>query len=129
LFIQTLKQIERNGDPSALVELFREDSVIDSPAQGRQLAGKDGARRYWTDYLHAFCRIESEVRQALEFGDIAVFEWRSSAILRTGRSIDYQGVSVVEFRDHKIKRFATYYDAAAFATDTRQELVQLGHVA
>ncbi len=115
-FIEALKRIERERDPSPLVELFDDDAVIDSPAQGRSLAGKAGAHQFWSAYLRAFDRVESNVQQAHEFGDIAILEWQSSAVLRTGKPVDYHGVSVVEFCQDKIKRFCAYFDAATIAS-------------
>lgn len=113
-FIQSLKQSEREKEPSIIVDLFAEDAVLEAPVTTREFEGKDGARRFWTSYLETFNRIESKFRDPHEFGDIAVLEWESRGILPTGRPIGYSGVSIVEFDQKKIKRFATYYDTAAF---------------
>jgi ketosteroid isomerase-like protein len=37
--------------------------------------------------------------------------------LKSGTPIKYKGVSIVEFAGGKVKRFATYYDSAAFTSD------------
>lgn len=115
LFIRRLHQAERQNNPSALVELFTESSVVDTPVRTGAYAGKTGAERFWTHYLKTFRRVESHFHTTHEFGDIAVLEWECHGILPTGKPIDYSGVSVVEFaEDETIKRFATYYDTSAF---------------
>jgi ketosteroid isomerase-like protein len=114
-FISRLRQCERDNDPSALVDLFADDAVVDTPVRSAAYSGKAGAERFWSNYLETFNRVESHFHTTLEFGDIAVLEWECRGILPTGRPIDYSGVSIVEFgKDESIKRFATYYDTAPF---------------
>ncbi len=116
LFVQTLQQCERAHDPSALIALFTDDAVIETPATTKRqsvFAGKRGATAFFGAYLNQFDSIESTLHDAHEFGDIAVLEWQTHGVLADGKSVDYRGVSIVEFADAKIKRFSAYHAAAA----------------
>lgn len=114
-FIRALHDAERAGDPGPLVELFTEDATLDSGPQARRQRGRDGARSFWREYLGTFEGVHSDFTHVHETEDAAVLEWRSEGRLRrTGQPIEYRGVSVVEFDGERVKRFATYYDSAAF---------------
>ena len=112
-FIHSLIQSERNREPSDLIELFADDAILESTADSQSYRGKNGARRFWCEYLASFDRIESLLQNSHEFGDIAVLEWEKHGVLPSGQSIDYCGVSIVEFDKMKIKRFVSYDRPAA----------------
>lgn len=118
-FKAVVQQIERDRDPSALVALFDESSVLDSPSRELELTGVEGARRFWQEYLDAFEQISSTFRKTHDHGNCVVLEWESAGTLPAAAGpINYRGVSIVHFDENdKVKRFATYYDSAAFLAE------------
>jgi ketosteroid isomerase-like protein len=113
-FVRTLQQAEQSRDIEPLVELFTEDAELDKPAGPEPERGRDGARRFWESYLRAFGRIRSEFARIVESDTLAVLEWTSDGVLPDGRPLQYDGVSILELADGRVKRFRTYYDSAAF---------------
>ncbi len=116
-FIKALNKAEQSKDVNDLVKLFAADVQIGSIALRKPREGTDGARTFWTDYLSAFQKVQSEFVHTHVAGDLAVLEWKSEGVLPEGAAINYQGVSVIEFQGEKISRFRTYYDSAAFLPD------------
>ena len=43
-----------------------------------------------------------------------MLEWKSRGVLRGDRPIDYAGVSVLELKGGKVRRFRTSFDARPF---------------
>lgn len=114
-FMAALQQAEAAKSEDPLVRLFADDAELENPARSVSRKGTDGARAFWRDYLSAFDRIRSEFTRVIAAGDAATLEWRSDGQLAHSREpISYRGVSVVEFAGGKVRRFATYYDSAAF---------------
>lgn len=116
LFAQTLQQIEKDGDPAALVELFADDAELENLATKSPLKGRDGATQFWQKYLDGFERVESKFTHTHESDGVAVLEWVSEGTLPTGQPIRYRGVSVLELKGEQVRKFRTYYDSAAFVT-------------
>jgi ketosteroid isomerase-like protein len=113
-FMETLREVERSRDVEPLVGLFDEQAQASNLAMPRPFAGKDGVRRFWREYLHAFGRVRSEFTHVFENRSGIVLEWRSCATLRNGgEEIEYSGVSVIEVRSGRIVSFRAYYDSAA----------------
>jgi ketosteroid isomerase-like protein len=78
------------------------------------LHGREGARKFWRTYRDSFEEIHSDFSKIVESDDAAMLEWTSKGRLRGDRPIDYSGVSVLELRDGKVRRFRTYFDARPF---------------
>lgn len=114
-FMDALQQAEASNDAEPLVRLFDPAAELENAPRSVTRTGTDGARAFWADYLSAFDRVRSEFTRVLEGDDSATLEWRSDGNLaKTGEPISYRGTSILQFRDGKVSRFATYYDSAAF---------------
>jgi ketosteroid isomerase-like protein len=122
LFIEALSEAERSKEVGLLPAMFTADASMASIALRKPHEGVEGTRQFWTDYLAVFRDVRSEFIHTHVNGDLAVLEWRSRGTLADGAAIDYQGVSIVEFRGDKICRFRTYYDSAAFVPDGAKNL-------
>ena len=117
-FAAAVQEMERTRDPAAVVELFSDDASLHTLATPDVATGKEGARRFWEEYLQAFERIESRFGRITADESAAVLEWESEGTLPTGKPIRYRGVSVIELAGDKVKVFRTYYDTAAFVAVT-----------
>ena len=114
-FMSKLQAMEASQDPEVLVSMFADNAELESPARKVRLHGGEGAREFWQDYLSAFDRIHSKFTRVTAAQGAATLEWRSDGQLANTREpISYPGVSIVEFDGDKVRRFATYYDSAAF---------------
>jgi ketosteroid isomerase-like protein len=111
-FIDALRTLEDDGNVDPLVALYAEDSVSTNLA-GAQLTGPDGAREFWTADRSLFTSVHSEFRHTVTDGAVAMLEWTRTGEGRSGDSVDLDGVSVIEFTDGKITRFAGYIDPSA----------------
>jgi ketosteroid isomerase-like protein len=113
-FMDALREAERRRDPEPLLPLFAEDAQASKVSRKTPARGREEIRRFWSDYLQLFERIESEFLTVLTNDLGAALEWRSRGRLRNGRPVDYRGVTLLEVEGLQVRRFRTYYDTAAF---------------
>ena len=114
-FKSTLQQIEQTRDPEALVALFAPDSELLNLALTEPMKGTDGAKKFWSNYLAAFEKIQSTFHHTTDGDHTAVLEWISEGVIAaSGEPFNYRGISVVEHDGEKAHRFRTYYDSAVF---------------
>jgi rubrerythrin/limonene-1,2-epoxide hydrolase len=113
-FIEALRALEETNDVERMVSVFDDAAEISNPMEASPLHGHDGARRFWRTYRDSFDEIHSDFSRIVESDDAAMLEWTSKGVLRGDRPIDYAGVSVLELRDDKVRRFRTYFDARPF---------------
>ena len=118
-FIEALRELEETSDLERMVSLFDESAEISNPMDAAPHHGREGARRFWRTYRDSFEQIHSDFSRIVESDDAAMLEWTSRGVLRGDRPIDYSGVSVLELRDGKVRRFRTYFDARPFETETQ----------
>ncbi len=119
LFADALQLVYKSNDPSALLERFTDDAQLLRPEANDSHVADDDATAFWNSYLSQFEEIETEFTHVEEGDAQAWLEWVSRGKLSTGRSIDYRGVSLLSLADDgKVRRFATYYDTAAFIEPT-----------
>jgi ketosteroid isomerase-like protein len=109
-----LKKLEAEGDAGELLDLFGESSRVSNVQLEKPLECTEGARRFWHDYRHTFDNIESRFTRITEAGEVAVLEWVSAGKLKTGRAIDYKGVSILTLKDGSISDFMAYFDSHVF---------------
>ncbi len=76
-------------------------------------SGADGARKFWERYLSDFETIHSTFNHHADMDGNGMMEWVGQGQLKGGQTIEYRGISVIEYGD-KVKAFRTYYDSAAF---------------
>jgi len=113
-FMAALQQAEQRKDASPLVEFFGDDAELSNLAHRQQKHGREGAREFWEGYLAVFDRVSSEFTNVVVSDTGAALEWVARGTLAGGAPIDYEGVSVLETADGRVRRFKTYYDTAAF---------------
>jgi ketosteroid isomerase-like protein len=111
-FVDALRTLEDDGNVDPLVALYADDSVSTNLA-GAQMTGPDGAREFWTADRSLFTSVRSEFRNTVTDGAVAMFEWTRTGEGRGGETVNIDGVSVVEFADGRIMRFAGYIDPSA----------------
>ncbi|TDE02798.1 nuclear transport factor 2 family protein [Jiangella asiatica] len=112
-FADALRQFEESGDGGQLVGCFAESPELVRSESNRSTP--QDVAEFWNSYRDQFSQVRTEFTTIQEGGDLAVLEWHTRARLDAGRSIDYDGVSVLTFDDQaKVRRFATYFDTAAF---------------
>ncbi|TKV58852.1 nuclear transport factor 2 family protein [Nakamurella flava] len=116
-FADALQHLEKSGDVDAFVqEQFADGATLLRPEVDQEVSGSDGARQYWQQYLGQFSDIASSFDRITGSGNLGVLEWTSTGTLAAGASINYRGVSLLDFDDQgKVSRFATYFDTAPFA--------------
>ncbi len=114
-FATALRNFEDTGDSSQLRELFGPDPKLVRPQVTTGDEGTSDVTRFWEEYRSQFSRLSTEFVRVVESGDLGVLEWVSRGTLTTGRPIEYSGISLLDFDDQgRIRRFATYFDTAAF---------------
>ena len=114
-FADALHQLEDDRDLDRFLAQFAEDAHLVRPEGRGDEHGHDGARRFWQAYLDQFERISSTFSRVEQSGALGELEWTGDGTLRTGRPVSYRGVSLLELDDAGlVRRFATYYDTAAF---------------
>ena len=112
-FMKALQQTEAARDPGPVSDLFGDDAELTTLAHPDPRRGRDGAKQFWAEYLHAFGQIRSQFGDVHEAGPVAVLEWSSDGELPDGSPVHYRGVSILETADGRVRKFRTYYDSAA----------------
>ena len=115
-FKKALQETERTRDASHVAQLFVEGAHLTNLGSDH---GHD-ATLFWQAYLDQFQEIGSEFTGEIATDRSAALEWRSRGRMKDGRELDYRGVSLIEFDDHGIAGFRTYYDSAAFVRTKTQ---------
>jgi steroid delta-isomerase-like uncharacterized protein len=108
-----------SNDMASLLQLFSDDIVyIDKPLQA-DLKGKGDVEKFAKAFFTAFPDIRFELASApILSTDHAAFEWRVTgrhkgqlnSIPASNKTIDFMGVSIMEFRAGKIVRTVDYWD-------------------
>jgi ketosteroid isomerase-like protein len=109
-FIDALGRLEAERDVEPLVQLFAEDSRCENLTGQGDHTGPEGARAFWSEDRGLFDDVHSEFRNTVSEAGVSMLEWKRTGTGRGGDAIDLVGVSVVEFREGQITRFAGYFD-------------------
>ena len=122
-FADALQQLERDRDVDAFVAaVFAEDPELHRPELEHNPVqrGRDGATRFWQQYLGQFDEIRSTFHRVVGAGPLGVLEWVGEGVLVGGAPVSYEGVSVIDVDDTgAVVRFATWYDTTPFASAVR----------
>ncbi|MDQ9170369.1 nuclear transport factor 2 family protein [Oxalobacteraceae bacterium R-40] len=119
-FIGQLHQLERGGieNADAIAELFADDaelsnSIIEADGSKSQRGGREEIARFWREYRESFQAIRSEFSNITANDHSAGLFWTSDGSDANGRSLHYEGVSLLSFDESgKIKNFKAYFDQA-----------------
>ncbi len=114
-FIEALHALEERGDVERIASLFTEDAELRNPTDPRPHWGPEGARRFWGSYRRSFAEIHTEFRHVVEADGTAMLEWESRGRTSRGGPIRYDGVSVLEFEDDRVRGFRSYFDTRELA--------------
>lgn len=113
-FIDALHTLEAGSadDTDAIVALFADDAHLTNAAMdGKELTGKDGVEKFWTEYRRTFGDVRSEFSHIMTDDNGAGLFWRTEGTGNDGQPIGYDGVSLLELNDEgKISFFRGYYD-------------------
>jgi len=109
-FIGALTELESARDVEMLVALFADDCEIGNIVVSENFQGLDGVRRFWTHYRAAFNDVCSIFQNEVYSGNKAQLEWTTVGKSKNGRKIKYDGVSILETENEKIKHFYAYFD-------------------
>jgi len=115
-FADALQLLESDQDVDKFVnDQFATGVELLRPETDQLVSGHSGASEFWRQYLAQFTEIHSSFDRITDTGDLGVLEWTSTGQLATGGSIEYRGVSVLDFDDtDHVRRFSTYYDTKPF---------------
>jgi hypothetical protein len=109
-FIEALHQLEENEEVDAIVGLFDEECEIGNVTLTKNLSGTEGAREFWTNYRKTFGQVHSIFKNKIISDNTAALEWTTEGTNQNGGEISYEGVSVLEIENGKIKRFFAYFN-------------------
>ena len=108
-FVEALRELEENCNVAALVEIHTEDCEMGNVSVPETFSGHDGLREFWKEYRKTFGEMKSEFRNVIVADDRAALEWTTKAS-SNGDAVSYDGVSILEIADYKVRRFMAYFD-------------------
>lgn len=109
-FIAALRSLEEGKDVEPLAALYADDAVIGNVVAPDQFTGRDGARRFWTEYRGTFGTVQSEFRNVITTDKRAALEWTTTGTGFDGAPINYSGVTILEADGDQITRSTAYFD-------------------
>lgn len=109
-FIAALHDLEASGSTDRMISMYSEDAELGNVTLSETLTGIEGAREFWTNYRRTFGEVRSEFKNRIATDSTAALEWKTTGTADNGHPIDYDGVSIIEFEDGKIKRFFAYFN-------------------
>jgi len=112
-FINALREVEELAEMKGMLSLFTEDCEISNVAI-HPLHGKQGVLQFWQDYRGMFEEVHTKFTSVTEADEKAFLEWTSRGLLKSERSLAYEGLTVLECQNDAIVRFKAYHDSAAF---------------
>ena len=108
-FVEALRKLEEDRDVEALVEIHTEDCEVGNVSVPQTFRGHDGLREFWTEYRKTFGEMKSTFRNVLATEDGTALEWTTEGT-SNGEDVSYDGVSILEIEDGKVRRFMAYFD-------------------
>ena len=108
-FVEALWELEENEDVEPLVEIHTDDCEVGNVSVPKTFRGRDGLREFWTSYRSTFGEMKSTFRNVFATEDRAALEWRTEGT-SNGDTVSYEGVSILEIEDGKVRRFRAYFD-------------------
>jgi hypothetical protein len=109
-FMEALNALEQHGQTEPILDTFSEACDLANSSSPDPLQGKSGAREYWLRYRNGFREIRSTIRHIITGDHSIALEWTTNAVDRSGKQIQYEGVSILDTRGGAIVRFRAYFD-------------------
>lgn len=113
-FIHALRRLEKLGDVEPMVKLFSEDAELSNVVHPAPFYGTAGAYRFWRNYGFLFQHVTTRFERVVETSETCVLEWTSEGQTPSGKPINYQGATILDFQDDKIVRLRAFFDSARF---------------
>ena len=111
-FVEALRKLERDQDVEPLVEVHTEDCEVGNVSVRETFRGHEGLREFWTTYRKTFGEMRSTFRNVFATEEGAALEWTTEGT-SDGDTVSYDGVSILEIKDGKVRRFMAYFDTRA----------------
>lgn len=92
-----------------MLDILSEDCEVGNVAVPKTFHGHDEARKFWTQYRKTFDEMKSTFRNIFAEDGRAALEWTTEGT-EEGDTVSYEGVSILEIEDDKVKRFMAYFD-------------------
>jgi steroid delta-isomerase-like uncharacterized protein len=108
-FVEALRKLEEEHDVEALVELHTENCEVGNVSASETFRGHDGLREFWTEYRKTFGEMRSTFRNVFATEEGVALEWTTEGT-SSGDTVSYDGVSILEIEDGKVRRFMAYFD-------------------
>ncbi len=108
-FVEALHKLEEDRDVEALVAIHTEDCEVGNVSIHKMFRGHDGLREFWTEYRKTFGEMKSTFHNVFATEDGAALEWTTEGT-SNGDTLSYDGVSILEVKDGKVRRFMAYFD-------------------
>jgi steroid delta-isomerase-like uncharacterized protein len=108
-FVEALHKLEEDRDVEALVAIHTEDCEVGNVSIHKTFRGHDGLREFWTEYRKTFGEMKSTFHNVFATEDGAALEWTTEGT-SNGEDLSYDGVSILEVKDGKVRRFMAYFD-------------------
>lgn len=110
-FKEALWKVELDRDVEPMLAVLSEDCEVGNVAVTETFHGQDEAREFWTQYRKTFDEMKSSFRNVFATDGRAALEWTTEGT-EEGKTISYEGVSILEIEGDKVTRFMAYFDAA-----------------
>ncbi len=111
-FVEALWKLEEDRDVEVLVEIHSEDCEVGNVSVPETFTGHEGLREFWTNYPKTFGEIKSTFRNVFATEEETALEWTTEGT-SDGDDLSYDGVSILEIKDGKVRRFMAYFDTHA----------------
>jgi len=108
-FVEALRKLEENEDVEALVEIHTEDCEVGNVSVPEKFKVHDGLCEFWTEYRKTFGEMKSTFRNDFVTEEGLALEWTTEGT-SDGESVSYDGVSILEIEDGRVRRFMAYFD-------------------
>ena len=123
-FIDALHALEQGSqdDVAPIVALFAEKTRITNAAlqlTGKEENGLEGAMRFWSEYKKTLGDCFSTFHHVTNDDNAAGLFWTTKGVDLDGKTVQYDGVSLLEYgEDGKISFFRGYYDTRDLTVKT-----------
>ncbi len=125
-FIEALHKLEENEEVDGIVGLFDDGCEIGNVTLTKSLSGSEGAREFWINYRKTFGQVHSTFNNKIISDKTAALEWTTEGTNQDGSEINYEGVSVLEIENDKIKRFFAYFNPSKLGHQIEESKASAG---
>jgi steroid delta-isomerase len=107
-------------DVDRFVSTFAPDGVTHDPVGTPPHAGHAGIRPFFSGITAAFTSLNLAEEYFFLNGNSAAVKWNGHAVARTGKTIDFEGIDVLDCNDEgKIVMVRAFWDAGAVMAATQ----------